>query len=164
MQNTVRWFELDGLRRRASRWIVGGLICWALAPPSAALAEEKTIQLGPLLGSTASVNRRDKGFAPISVQVVLVDEKAARRFCAFAPRLRDAIIVHLVRRPLRQKLSGRLDLTGVGERLRAAMQSAVTTQLGAVKVIDGSIRNSKMATGSAANLPSSRQGCRLIVP
>lgn len=164
MQDTVRGFESNARRRRVLRWVLVGLICSTLVPSNVALAAEKTIQLAPLLGSTVSVNRRDKGFAPITVQVVLANEKSARRVCAFAPRLRDAIIVHLARRPLRQKLNGRLDLTGVGERLRAAMQSAVTTQLGLVKVIDGSIRNSKMATGSAAKLPSFRQACVLIVP
>lgn len=163
MQDTVRGFESNGRRRRVLRWVLAGLICSTLAPSSVALAAEKTIQLSPLLGSTVSVNRRDKGFAPITVQIVLADEKSARRVCAYTPRLRDAIIIHLARRPLRQELSGRLDLTGVGERLRVAMQSTVTTQLGLVKVIDGSIRNSKMATGSAAKLPSAKAGCVLIV-
>ncbi len=163
MGRGVLGFELKGCRRWALRWAVAGLVCWALSPPGQALAEERTVQFAPLLGATASANRRDTGFAPITVQIVLANEKAARQICAYSPRLRDAIIVHLVRQPLHQKLSGRLDLAGVGERLKTAMQPTVTAKLSQVIVIDGGIRNSKMATGSAAKLPSSSTGCVLLV-
>ncbi len=143
--------------------VLAGLVFYVLAPPGAGLAADKTVQLAPLLATAKSYGGINTSFVPIIVQLVLTSEKGARLACAYAPRVRDAVIVHLARQPLRLKAGGKVNLAGVGDQLLAPVQKTIPFRIRQVNVVDGGTRNTALATGEKDKVKSSSHPCVLVV-
>lgn len=104
----------------------------------------------------APTNSRYIQMAPITVFLEALDKAKIGEICRYQPRVMDAIMVELYRKPL--KIKGRsLDLTGVADSwLLPINQSLGNNLVKSVYVVAGA-RSSKK--GPSSRLPFNASGC-----
>jgi flagellar basal body-associated protein FliL len=118
------------------------------------------IQLNPLM-----VPVKGRRTAPITIYIEAADKKFVGNICNYVPRMRDAVLTVLSRKPIRVK-GRKLILKGLPRQLLGPMNKSIGNkvigkrQIKDVYVVAGAVR---MGGGSISRLPFARiNGCQSV--
>jgi hypothetical protein len=117
----------------------------------------KHIQLSSVMAPVQA--GRSTASVPITVVLKTVDEQAVSVLCGLTPRINDAVLAELYRKPIAMKADREMDLEEAGRRLKDPINRAVGKVLVDQSFIVSGTK--KMGSGSLSRLPfASVFGCR----
>ncbi len=134
------------------------LVMGAVSVPKGAAVATERVQLLAFMVNVIESGINKKGQLPLTVYLDLKNLEEARYVCGIAPRIRDTMLKHLIKKTYRLDAKGKLDVAKIRLELWPIAYKAITN----VKLQNMLVATGTGKVGSSEARLFTRRGCRFV--